>query len=338
MRPILGVLAGAALASALVTASPARAETAAAISYAPMARPADLPGDFAAPAGVELSFLALSALDGGRVEAAWWRPSAKSPTASTLVIAVHGSGGSYRSNPIGFASRGLAAKGYGVLAINTRQSGDKVNTDNFFDIRRDIEAAVYTGRALGYRKLVLYGHSLGNIQVQFYAATSWDRDIAGVMLSGMFANLPWKTRNLLVQDETSFGRLTAAASAALRDGHADAALPVGMKWLGGAAVPVTGQHVLTYRWDATSVADGTYWIRRVPYPILMVRDAGDGIIQPFEPNMLLAAATAPGSLVPAIEFVLVPNDKPPSPAGHGFVDNQQRLIDTLAGWLAERKL
>ena len=31
---------------------------------------------------------------------------------------------------------------------------------------RDIEAAVYTARALGYRTLVLYGHSLGNIHVK----------------------------------------------------------------------------------------------------------------------------------------------------------------------------
>jgi pimeloyl-ACP methyl ester carboxylesterase len=334
MRPLAWTL----LAGALVTAAPTRAETAATITYTPMARPADLPADVAAPAGVELKFLALTALDGNRVDAAWWQPAGKPPADTTVVIAVHGSGGSYQSNPIGFASRGLAVKGYGALAINTRQHGDKVNTDNFFDIRRDIDAAVYTARALGHRRLVLYGHSLGNIQVQFYAATTWDRDIKAVMLSGMFANLPWKTRNLLVQDETSFNRLTDAARASLRDGHADAVLPVGMKWLGGEAVPVTGQHVLTYRWDATSVADGTYWIRRVPYPILMVRDAADGIVQAFEPNMLLAAATAPDSLVPTIQFVLLPNDKPPYPAGHGFVDNQQKLIDTLAGWLADRQL
>src|SRR5205085_6501338 len=98
-------------------------------------------------------------------------------------------------------------------------------------------------------------------------------------------------------------------------------------------VPLTARHFLTYRTEASSTADGTYWIRRVPRPILMVRDQGDGIIEPFEPNMLLAAATAPGSLVPSIKFLLLPNAKPRGPQGHSFLDNQQTLIDTVAAWL-----
>ena len=73
-------------------------------------------------------------------------------------------------------------RGYASLAINTRQHDDKINSDNFFDVRRDIEAALQVARALGYKKLVLQGHSLGNIQVQFYAATNWDRDIQAVIL------------------------------------------------------------------------------------------------------------------------------------------------------------
>ncbi len=322
----------------VVIGVPAHAETAAAIRYDAVARPAGLPDAFAAPAGVELGFLALTALDGGRVAAAHWQPAGKPPADTTVVVAVHGSGGNYTGNPIGFASRGLAAKGYGVLAINTRQHDEHVNTDNFFDIARDIEAAVATARALGYRRLVLYGHSLGNIQVQFYAATHWDGDLKAVMLSGMFANLPWKTRTVLVQDEANFARLTAASEKALREGRAGEVLPEKMRWLGGAEVPVSGQHFLTYRDSDTSVADGTYWIRRVPRPILMVRDAGDGVILPFEPHALVAAATAPGSLVPSVKFVLLPNDKPPYAAGHGFVDNQQALVDTLSGWLAAQRL
>src|SRR5256885_8325312 len=61
--------------------------------------------------------------------------------------------------------------------------------------------------------------------------------------------------------------------------------------------PLTGQHFLTYRTEASSAADSTYWIKRVPRPILMLRDAGDATIAPFEPYMLLSAATSAGSLV-----------------------------------------
>jgi len=82
----------------------------------------------------------------------------------------------------------------------------------------------------------------------------------------------------------------------------------------GVDEPVTGAHFLTNRSEASSVADGTYWIKRIPRPILLVRDAGDAIIAPFEPYALLSAATSPGSLVPTIEYVLLPNPKDPNPA------------------------
>ena len=95
-----------------------------------------------------------------------------------------------------------------MLTISTRQHDSLINTDNFVEVRRDIEAAVYTARALGYRTLVLYGHSLGNIHVQYYAANTWDPDIKAVLLSGTFANLPWKSPHMLVQDEEAYRALS----------------------------------------------------------------------------------------------------------------------------------
>ena len=322
---------------ALAAPAPA-AEIAARIEYDFVARPAGLPADLAAPAGADLRFLAIKALDGSPVDAALWQPGGKTPAATTLVVSIHGSGGSYHAHPNGFLGRGLAAKGYAVLGINTRQTGVRVNTDNFLDVRRDLEAAVYTARALGYRTLVLHGHSLGNIQVQLYAGTTWDADVKAVVLTGMFANLPWKSRHLLVQDEENFRQLGEAAFKALREGKAAEVLPVRMGWITGQKVPLTGQHFLSYRWEPTSVADGTYWIRRIPRPILLVRDAGDAVIEPFEPYMLLSAATSAGSLVPSIKFTLLPNPKGRSAAAHVFTDNQQPLVDAIAAWLAEQKL
>ena len=102
-----------------------------------------------------------------------------------------------------------------MLGINTRQHDEGVCRENFYAIRCDIEAAVYLGRALGYRSLVLLGHSLGNIQALFYAATSWAQDIKAIVLCGMFANLAWKSRHILTQNEDEFRALTEAAMTAL---------------------------------------------------------------------------------------------------------------------------
>jgi len=238
----------------------------------------------------------------------------------------------------------LAAKGYGVLTISTRWHDELRNTDNFFEVRRDIEAAIYTARALGYRTLVLWGHSLGNIHVQYYAANTWDPDIKAVVLSGMFANLPWRSRYMLEQNEDNFRRLSESALKSLHEGKEHDLLPLGMRRpTGEGEEAITGRHFLTYRSEASSTADGTYWIKRIPRPILMVRDAGDAIIAPFEPYALLSAAASPGSLVPTLEYVLIPNTKDPNPApyslrGHQFLDNQEPLAETVIRWLGARHL
>jgi len=327
------------LALCIVVASSgaAAAERAAGIEYEFVARPAEIPADYEAPVDTRLRFLAITAIDGSRVDAALWQPGGRPASATPLVLSVHGSADSFHSNPHGFLTRGLAGRGYAVLGINTRQTGKRVNTDNFLEVRRDIEAAAYTARALGYRTLVLHGHSLGNIQVQFYAANNWEKDIKAVVLTGAFGNLPWKSRNILVQNEQNWSELLDAAMKSLREGKDGEIMPVQMNWITGQKVPMTGRHFLTYRSENSSAADGTYWIRRVPYPVLIVRDEGDSIVEAFEPNMLLAAATTAGSLVPSIKYVLLPN-KVRGPAEHYFVNNRQALVDTVSGWLTERGL
>ena len=328
-RLLLALLTGV---MALATPAGHAAEIAASIQYDFVPPPAGLSADFQPREGISLRYLTIKAIDGIQIDAALWQPNRKPPSDTTLVVMVPGSGGGYRRAPESALGGRLASKGYAVLALNTRQT-DATNTDNFFDVGRDIEAAVQTGRALGYTVLVLQGYSLGNIQVQFYAATNWDRDIKAVVLLSAFGNLPWRTRFFLVQSEDSFRHLIDAAMQSLRDGTLDKVLPLKMQDL-----PVTAQHFLTYRWDKTSVADGTFWIYRIPRPILLVRDQSDGIIQPFEPDMLLAAAHDEGSLVPRIDYVLLPDAQPMSPKGHYFDGNEQPLADVVTKWLGDLHL
>jgi pimeloyl-ACP methyl ester carboxylesterase len=320
-----------------------RAEIAASIGYDFVERPAGLSSDFATRNGISLKFLAIKAIDGFQVDAALWQPSGRSAPDTTLVVMVHGSGGSYQRAPESALGWRLASKNYAALAISTRQHDDALNTDNFFDVRRDIDAAVLTGRALGYKRLVLQGHSLGNIQVQFYAATNWDRDVKAVVLLGPFGNLPWKSRDILVQDEDRFQALIDASIKSLRDGTSNEVLPVKMRFSTPVSpaeqeAPITGQHFLTYRWERTSVADGTYWIHRIPDPILIVRDRSDGATAPFEPYMLLSAARSEGTLASKVDFVLLPDGQPVTLKGHYFEGNEQPLADVITKWLTDLHL
>jgi pimeloyl-ACP methyl ester carboxylesterase len=313
-------------------------QIAASIEYETIPRSAGLPDDMQPLPGAWLQFLSIRALDGFKVEAALWQPESKPPSDTTMIVQVHGSGGNLASFPLRATARALSARGYAALSISTRQHDEHVNTDNFFDVRRDIEAAVATVKALGFKSIALYGHSLGTAQVEFYAATDWDPTIKAVILTGAFGKLPWKSRHILVQNEENYKALVDASFGAMRVDKAAEILPLRMRWLGGVETPVTAQHFLTYRDERTSVADGTYWVPRIPRPILILRDEADGLVLPFEPYMLLSAGRAEGSLVPSIKYMLLPNQRPPSREGHQFADNAEALVDAVSSWLAEQEL
>jgi acetyl esterase/lipase len=141
------------------------AQIAASVEYEAARPPDGLPDDMQALPAATLRFLSIKAIDGFKIQAALWQPDNKPPTETSIIVQVHGSGGNLASLPLRVIARALSARGYAALSISTRQHDEHVNTDNFFDVRRDIEAAVVTAKALGYRSIVRQGHSLGTMQV-----------------------------------------------------------------------------------------------------------------------------------------------------------------------------
>jgi hypothetical protein len=128
------------------------AQVAASIEFDTAQRPAGLPDDMQALPGASLQFLSIKAIDGFKIDAALWQPNDKPPAGTTILVQVHGSGGNLTEIPLRAIARALSAKGYAALTISTRQHDQFINTDNFFDIRKDIEAAVATAKALGVHR------------------------------------------------------------------------------------------------------------------------------------------------------------------------------------------
>jgi predicted alpha/beta-fold hydrolase len=166
---------GAIVITALPVPAMSQADVAAGIAYEETPRPEGLPDDMQPLPGVGVRFLSISAIDGFPIAAALWQPLTKPPAATTLLVQVHGSGGNFASLSLRATASALSARGFAALSISTRQHDEHVNTDNFFEVRRDIEAVVLTAKALGYRALVLQGHSLGTAKVAFYAAPTGTR-------------------------------------------------------------------------------------------------------------------------------------------------------------------
>ncbi|MDA2934849.1 alpha/beta hydrolase [Acidobacteria bacterium AH-259-D05] len=313
------------------------------IKYQFVPRP-DLPKHMAAPQGTQLRFINIKAIDDFVICGALWEPQGIVPSDVVAFLYMPGSGGNYHSSGIvSFLPKMLLADGYAALAINTRQHDQYVNTDSLLDIRKDIEAAIRVLEALGYEKIVLFGHSLGGLHAIFYEAVTMDPAVKGLIATGIFANLPWKSRHILNNNETRYRELSESALEYFKTGRRGEILPIPMMHTRGRSVKTTAQHFLTYRYTPAPIADGTQLIRRVPVPILVVRDEGDAIIEPFEPNWLISSANAPGSLVPDAKFVLIPNPNGQDPEGemlrsHGFEDNKQELPNTVRKWMREHGL
>src|SRR5215470_11777317 len=148
--PRIIFIAAALVAAVLPAPAMSQAHVAAGIAYEETPRPGGLPDDMQPLPGVGLRFLSISAIDGFRIAAALWQPLAKPAATTTLLVQVHGSGGNFASLQLRATARALSARGFAALSISTRQHDEHVNTENFFEVRRDIEAAVATAKALGY--------------------------------------------------------------------------------------------------------------------------------------------------------------------------------------------
>lgn len=131
------------------------AQIAASITYETTPSPAGVCEGMRPLLGANLRFLSIKAIDGFEVRAALWEPADKPPAGTTLLVQVHGSGENLATLPLRTLARALSPRGYAALAVSTRQHDEHVNTENFFAVRRDIEAAVATAKALGYKSIVL---------------------------------------------------------------------------------------------------------------------------------------------------------------------------------------
>lgn len=281
-------------------------------------------------------FLEITTLDGAAVEAVLCAPA--DARDAPLLLTVHGSGGSALGGVNGHLARELPERGCAVLSISTRQAGRAVNTDNFFVVRQDLEAAFAVARYLEYENIFLHGHSLGNIQVLYFAATTWSPYIRGVILTSMFANLPWKSANILSPSAEIYRGWADEARVKARRGAFAASLAEVDGLAGPLAPRMTAEHFLTYRDSAASAAIGTFWIRRVPTPILLLRNGSDPLVRANEADEMLAAALAEGSLPPSASLITFDPSESAGPAAHEFAapSERERLVQEIGTWIGPR--
>ena len=93
-----------------VSDSGAPAERAAGIEYQFIARPADVPTEYAASAGTSLRFLAIKAIDNSLVEAALWQPGDRPVTTTPWSSVCTAAAKPFTALPTGFSARSSPPK------------------------------------------------------------------------------------------------------------------------------------------------------------------------------------------------------------------------------------
>ena len=132
------------------------------------------------------------AADGQPLHGLLFRPEEDGRQSDLALLQVHGVGGAFYRGSLPTVGQMLAERGYHVMPMNTRghdwiTRGRDPNGfigatyENFEDCLYDIDGALTFLASRGYKRFVLYGHSLGSVKVLFYQGTRQRNDVIGLV-------------------------------------------------------------------------------------------------------------------------------------------------------------
>src|SRR5581483_11632431 len=120
-------------------------------------------------------------------------PVGRAPRAG--VVLVHGYASNFYAEPVAPLARGLAARGFLTLAVNTRDHDAGPKTHRFEEGRWDVRAAADELARRGAAPLAVVGSSLGTNLVLYDAAEAQDPRIAALVLLAPVGNAyAWNVR------------------------------------------------------------------------------------------------------------------------------------------------
>jgi pimeloyl-ACP methyl ester carboxylesterase len=172
-----------------------------------------------APSGIRGELVTLPARGLKRpLDGFWVCGSARS---RTLLLFVHGMGGNfYRSVSKKEMFRQAPGRGIDVLSFNNRGAEKDVAWERFADCVHDLDAAMAFGRAHGYRRFILLGHSTGCQKVTYYQARRRHPQVAALVLAAIGDDYAIARRDL----GRRYARIVARARRLVKAGRGDTIL------------------------------------------------------------------------------------------------------------------
>jgi pimeloyl-ACP methyl ester carboxylesterase len=257
----------------------------------------------------------------------------RAPQRDIAVISTHGAANSFYGSVTGFLSPRLASRGYPTLSMNLRCHDRAYATSIFEDCEKDFAAGVQFMKELGYRKFVLFGHSLSVTQIIYYMARSQEPSVLGLALSAGHYDLRegvWRSWETLADDpKAAYDRVLDECRGLVARGDGDRLIII--PWwrpdpklkLRQTYREISAQTFLSYR-SPESKCNASAFVGEVSTPSLYI--AHSIVDTTASPEMMkrLYEMAAPES---AAEYVEIEG------SGHFYAGYEDQLTDVIATWI-----
>ena len=270
--------------------------------------------------------------DGVRLHGALFTNS-RVPARDVAVIGTHGAANSFYGSVTGFVSPGLATLGYPTLSMNLRSHDRGYATSIFEDCEKDFAAGVAFMKEQGYRRLVLFGHSLSVTQILYYMAKRQEPSVAGLALSAghddLRRDIAGSWESVAADPQAAYAAVLEECRAMVARGDGDRLMVI--PWwrpdpklkLRQTYREISAQTFLSYR-SPESKCNASAWIGKVTTPMLLIaHSVADTTATPEMMRILHKLATAARST----EYIEIEG------SGHFYAGFEDRLINDIAGWI-----
>ena len=276
--------------------------------------------------------VSFQAADGVRLHGALFTNDSV-PGNDIAVIGTHGSGGCFYTSVTGFLCPALPSHGYPALSMNLRCHDRFYASSIFEDCEKDLAAGVQFMKEQGYKRIVLFGHSLAVTQILYYMARSQEPAVVGLALSAGHDDLrgvSWTYWDKVVDDpRAEYERVLAECRELVAEG--DGARLIIIPWwrpdpklnLRQQYRETAAQTFVSYR-APESNCNASAFMPQVTTPSLFIsHSVVDTAASPEMMKRLRQLATN-ARFTDEMEI---------EGSGHFYVGYEDQLIDAVSGWI-----
>lgn len=278
---------------------------------------------------ITVTLLDSKSSDGRTMAGLLYEPAAGRNPDKPAVIMLYGSGGDTLWSSSHWFSARLAEHGHTVIAARTRAAGPLIRTTTLESEMLDLAGWVDAAAAMGFRTLLMAGHSLGGIRATYYVASTGDRRVRGIVYLSPTVDYPRMATLSLGAEK--YRAMVAEAERLVAAGQGSRQIVAGAGPLPPPAAPGTIREfdytaeAFLSRFGPAGVATHTEQVAKLTIPILAMAGNRDNLADLDYLRRFTAAAGGPA------EMRWYDDGAP-----HSFEGWEDRVVADTLDWIAAR--